>query len=71
MRILNVQPKDIHVQLEMSISQLNCVLEYMERCTFDPMKYPDDVMKENDINYVENNFIQELNALTEDVKGKM
>lgn len=66
MIILDIYPKDMHVKLELSVSQVNHILEYLDRCTFDATIEPK--MSERAKEYVEKVFFRELDRLTENMK---
>ena len=66
MIILDVFPKDLHVKLEFSITQVNQILDYLDRCTIDLTAKP--TLSEEAKTYVEQVFFKELNKLTESIK---
>lgn len=66
MIILDVFPKDLHVKLELSMTQVNHVLDYLNRCTFDATIKP--TLSEDTKTYVEQVFFKELDKLTESMK---
>ena len=68
MIILDVFPKDLHVKLELSITQVNQILDYLDRCTVDLTIKPP--LSEEAKTYVEQVFFKELNNLTESVKDQ-
>ncbi len=69
MKILAVEPKDIHVIIDLSITQVGYILDYLERCKvdFDSKEDPEfiEVAK-----YVSGDFFKQLAKVHEDVKGK-
>ncbi len=66
MIILDVFPKDLHVKLEFSVTQVNHILDYLDRCTVDVTIDPK--LSEDAKTYVEQVFFKELNKLTESIK---
>ena len=66
-QIKGVYPKDIFVELEISLKGINCILDYMDRCVFDP-DTREDKMSEEDINFVTEDFFKGLDTLTKTVK---
>ena len=66
MIILEVFPKDLHVKLEFSVTQVNHILDYLDRCTVDATIDPK--LSEDSKTYVEQVFFKELNKLTESIK---
>ena len=69
MIILDIYPKDVHVKLELSVTQVNYILDYLDRCTFDATIEPK--MPENAKEYVEKVFFRELDRVTENMKEQM
>lgn len=69
MIVLNIYPKDVHVQLEFSVTQVNYILDYLDKCEIDINKEPkiDEECKK----YVEDVFFGELDKLVDNiVKGQ-
>ena len=66
MIILDVFPKDLHVKLEFSVTQVNHILDYLDRCTF--AATADPKLSEDAKTYVEQVFFKELDKLTESMK---
>lgn len=69
MIILNVVPKDIHVTIELSLVEVNRLLDFLNRCE---VKYN----KEEEMDFVESSdfvtrvFFPKLNQLSEDLKDR-
>ena len=66
MRILKVFPKDVCIHIEFSMIQLNYILDYLDRCTFDAEREP--AMDEEAKKYVKEGFFKQLDELTESMK---
>jgi hypothetical protein len=67
MNIINVQPKDVHVTLEVSIEEIARILDYYDLAN--PLYTK--VMKDVDIKtgeYMENEFISKLRLIFDDVR---
>jgi len=69
MNVLKIFPKNICTHIEFSITQLDYILDYLDRCTFDAEKEP--VMAEEAKKYVEEDFFKQLDGLTESMKEQM
>jgi len=69
MRILDVEPKDIHVTFDMSINEINLVLDALEvaELNFDGDEKPE--LKKAAI-FLTDVFFKNLSAVSEEVKGK-
>lgn len=66
MEILEVYPKDWYVRIEFSVTQVNYILDFLDKCEFhgDP-KDP----KMNDAqDYVIKQFFPQLNVLSDEMK---
>jgi len=66
-RVKNVFPKEIYVELEISLTGINLILDYMDRCIFDP-DCREEKMSEENINFVLKDFFEGLDTLTKTVK---
>lgn len=66
MQILNVYPKEWHVQLELSLPQLEQILDFLDNCEFHGD--PTDPKMNDAYEFVKNVFFKSLNGLTEDLK---
>ncbi len=66
MIILDVFAKEMHTKLEFSVTQVNHILDYLDRCTVDANIDPK--LSEDAKTYVEQVFFKELNKLTESLK---
>jgi len=69
MIILNVEPKDIHVTLDMSVKEINMVLDAMEHAE---IKFPGDEQPElkEAAQFVTDVFFKTLSELSADLKVK-
>jgi len=69
MKVLNVQPKDIHVILELPHTELVYILEYLSVCVANPDRSSfKEFPKARD--FVEQDFFQGLDRLSEDIKNE-
>uniref|UniRef100_A0A6M3IH51 Uncharacterized protein n=1 Tax=viral metagenome TaxID=1070528 RepID=A0A6M3IH51_9ZZZZ len=66
MRILSVEPRDIHIVLDLSYRELEYVLKYMNRCTASP-DLNDKDWEEAD-KYVRETFFPQLDKLSSNIK---
>ena len=69
MRIINVEPKDIHVTMDMSIREVNLVLDALEHAE---IKFPGDDKPElkEAAKFLSDEFFKTLSGLSADLKGK-
>lgn len=65
MEVLEVYPKDWHVRIEISLDQVQKILDFLDNCTFqgDPTVRELVAAKE----YVIGDFFAKLDALSEDI----
>ena len=70
MRVLNIYPKDVYVQFEISIDQIEMVLDASEKIKiiYDSKEEP-KITKA--VEYFTNDFLKTLNEVVEDVKRKV
>lgn len=66
MQILNVYPKDWHVQVELSLTQVNQLLDFLDSCEF--IGDPTDPKMNDCKHYVMDQFFPMLDNLSEDMK---
>ena len=66
MKILNVYPKDWHTQIELSLTQVNQLLDFLDSCEF--QGDPKDPKTNDAFQYVTKEFFPQLNQLSEDMK---
>ncbi len=68
MKILNVEPKDIHVTLDMSIAEVNMVLDALEHAE---IKFPGDEKPElkDAAKFLGDVFFKTLSDLSKELKG--
>jgi hypothetical protein len=66
-QVKGVYPKDIFVELEISLHGINLILDYLDRCVFDPDSQ-EEKMSEEDIAFVTEDFFKGLDTLTKTVK---
>jgi hypothetical protein len=66
-RVKNMYPKDIFFELEVNLKGINSVLDYLDRCVFDP-DLKEEKMSEEDIKFVVEDFFKGLDDLTKTVK---
>lgn len=66
MQILNVYPKEWHVQLELSLPQLEQILDFLDNCEFHGD--PKDPKMNDSYQFVKNVFFKSLNGLAEDLR---
>ena len=64
MKILSIQPKDIHVTFEMSLDQIKLLLDFLDNCT---MKFRNPKLQKS-VDYVIQDFFKQLNDMYEDVR---
>jgi hypothetical protein len=66
MRIVDVAPKDIYVTFEMSIREINMVLDALEhsKVIFDSEEEPELVESSN---FLKNTFFKELDHISNDI----
>ncbi len=69
MKILAVEPKDIHVIVDLSITQVGHILDFLDRCKVD-FSSADDPEFVKSAKYVTEDFFKQLAKVHEDVKGK-
>ena len=69
MKVLAVFPKDICTHLEFTMTQLNYILDYLDRCTVDSEKEPK--LDKEAIKYVKEDFFSQLDKLTDSMKEQM
>ncbi len=69
MKILAVEPKDIHLVNSLSITQIGYILDFLGRCE---VKYDSKEEPEfgKAVEYVTEDFFKKLAQVHEDVKGK-
>jgi len=65
MEILEVYPKDLHVRLELSMTQIQKVLDFLDNCEFTGDLKNEELVQAKD--YVIGEFFPKLDKLTEDV----
>ena len=67
MRILNVEPKDIHVTMDMSIREVNLVLDALEHAE---IKFPGDDKPElkEAARFLSDEFFKILSDLSKEIK---
>lgn len=67
--VLNIYPKDWHIRIELSLEQLNMLLDFLDMCEFHGEPNNEKHMKAKE--YVINEFFATLNKVTEDMeRGK-
>jgi len=66
MKVLNVEPQDYHIILDVSHAELEHVLTYLDRCTASPD--PDNPKWEAADKFVREEFFPSLNRLSEQIK---
>ncbi|RLA02599.1 MAG: hypothetical protein DRQ42_00215 [Gammaproteobacteria bacterium] len=70
MKILDVQAKDIHVTFEVSLTEINMLLDFLSRAkvTFDGAEEPEF---KKTLLFVQDEFFPILDKLTEEVKNDL
>ena len=66
MEVLEVYPKDWHVRIELSVTQVNQLLDFLDNCEFQGDPKDDELWKAN--NYVTKEFFPTLDRLAEEMK---
>jgi len=69
MKILNVQPKDVHITLELSHTELTYLLEYLNVCVANSERSSFERFKEA-AKFVQEDFFKGLDRLSEDIKNE-
>jgi hypothetical protein len=69
MKILNVQPRDVHIVLELSSTELTYVLEYLSVCVANPDRSSFEKF-EKAAKFVEHDFFKGLDKLSEDIRNE-
>jgi len=69
MKVLTIFSKDVCTHIEFSMIQLNYILDYLDRCTFDGEKEPK--MDKEAKRYVEEGFFEQLDKLTESMREQI
>uniref|UniRef100_A0A6M3LBP8 Uncharacterized protein n=1 Tax=viral metagenome TaxID=1070528 RepID=A0A6M3LBP8_9ZZZZ len=67
MRILNVEHRDIHIVLDVSYTELEHILTYLNRCTASPDPNNPDWEKVDE--FVRKQFFPTLDKLSDQIKG--
>ena len=67
MKILNVEPKDVHVTFDMSANEIDLVLDAMENSeiTFDSDENPE---LKKAVDFFKNVFFKNLDSIAEEIK---
>ncbi len=65
MDILEVYPKDWHVRIELSLTQVQKLLDFLDNCEFQGDVSEEDMLKAKD--YVIGDFFPKLDKLTEEM----
>lgn len=66
MRIISVEPKDIHVTIELSITEIGKILLALEHSTMEYNKECPDTEKA--VNWVKNKFFKTLDEVYESIE---
>ena len=66
MEVINVYPKELHIKLELSESELNCILDFLNNCEA-KLDLKDEAQK-NAHDFVTKEFFPSLDRLSEDIK---
>ena len=69
MKILGVQPKDVHIVLEFSHTELTHLLEYLSVCVANPDRSSFKEF-EKAAKFVQEDFFNGLDQLSEDIKNE-
>lgn len=69
MKILGVQPKDVHITMELSHTELVYLLEYLSVCVANPDRSSFEKF-EKAAKFVEHDFFKGLDQLSEDIKNE-
>ena len=65
MEILEVYPKDLHVRLELSMTEIQKILDFLDNCEFHGDLKNEALVLAKD--YVIGDFFPKLDKLTEDI----
>jgi hypothetical protein len=65
MEVLEIYPKDWFVRIELSLDQIQKILDFLDNCTFEGSSESRDLVAAKD--YVVGDFFAKLDALSEDI----
>ena len=71
MKIVGVEPRDIHVIVDFSIKELDMILEVLERSEVDPGTGEDKERIEEALEYVKGQFVPVFDQLVEESKKEI
>ncbi|MDY6957908.1 MAG: hypothetical protein SVK08_01990 [Halobacteriota archaeon] len=66
MEIINIYPKELHIKLELSESELNCLLDFLNNCEAKLDLKDEEQRKAHD--FVVKEFFPGLDKLSEEIK---
>ena len=68
MRIVNVEPRDVHIVIDLSLQEAEKILDVIEISTINIPQEIDSKLKEA-VNYYKDTFFKQLNELVEGIKS--
>jgi len=69
MRIIGIEPRDFYLLFELNTSQIEHLLNFLDRCTVEYDSDKEKHMKEAS-EYVTEDFFKQLNQVSEELKKK-
>ena len=66
MHVLDVYPKDVHIQLELSVTELNLLLDFLDGCEYEIDRESDKSAEAH--KFVTEHFFPMLDKLTQQIK---